>query len=346
MKIILVCDCKIPVSSYDDKARVVRWLGKALTEAGHSVVFMVQEGSDCDFAPVLTYNDKLPLDDQLPADTDIVHFHGDPRHGISRPFLVTQHDNSLKPRSFHPNTVFVSHSHARLHGGSVFVYPGVDFSEYSTPELGAKRLWFHFLGNADKKGRNVRGAIDLAGRVNTRLHVIGGSRVNFRQGFNIPLSPTARFHGTLSPDGRDALLNASKGMIFPVLWQEPFSLGVVESLYFGCPIFGTPYGALPELLGKKIVSKSQTAPTVGTVDAFFSDYGCLSVKKAELLDALKSTEEFDRVKCHEYAVEKFSARRMAQEYLHLYEQVLHHRPLHAHAPEMTEAPGDKLLSMA
>lgn len=97
----------------------------------------------------------------------------------------------------------------------MFVYPGVDFSEYATPELGAKRIWFHFLGNAAKRGRNVRGAIDLAAKMDARLHVIGGSRVNFRQGLSIPMSTSARFHGTLSPGGRDALLNASKGMIFP-----------------------------------------------------------------------------------------------------------------------------------
>ena len=43
------------------------------------------------------------------------------------------------------------------------------------------------------------------------------------------------------------LLQGSRGLIFPVLWHEPFGLAVIESLYFGCPVYATPYGALPEL---------------------------------------------------------------------------------------------------
>jgi glycosyltransferase involved in cell wall biosynthesis len=225
------------------------------------------------------------------------------------------------------------------------VYPGVDFSEYATVELGAKRLWFHFLGNASKRGRNVRGAIDLAAQVNARLHVIGGSRINFRQGISIPLSTAARFHGTLSPGGRDALLNTSKGLVFPVLWPEPFSLSIIESLYFGCPMFGTPFGALPEILGKKITHKDHALTTSGTVDAFYSDYGCLSTKKAELVEALKNSDDFDRAKCHTYALESFSSQRMAQDYLRLYEQVLNGKQLHPTAPEMSETPSDKLFSI-
>jgi glycosyltransferase involved in cell wall biosynthesis len=345
MKIILVCDCKIPVSSYDDKERVVWWLGKELNRLGHQVSFLVRDGSTCDFANVLIYQDKIPLDHQIPADTDLVHFHDEPSQAISKPYLITQHDNSLKARTFDQNTVFVSNSHARLHGGSVFVYHGIDFSDYAIPELNAKRLWYHFLGNTAQRGRNVRGAIDLAAKAGARLHVIGGSRVSFRQGLSIPMSLSARFHGTLSPDGRDVLLNASKGMIFPVLWHEPFSLGVVESLYFGCPIFGTPFGAMPELLGKKIAPKNTPLSVSGTVDAFYADYGCLSVKKTELLEALKNADDFDRVKCHEYAVEKFSSQRMAQDYLRLYEQVLNNKPLHPQSPVIEEAPSDKLLSI-
>jgi hypothetical protein len=44
------------------------------------------------------------------------------------------------------------------------------------------------------------------------------------------------------------LLQGSRGLIFPVLWHEPFGLAVIESLYFGCPVYATPYGALPELV--------------------------------------------------------------------------------------------------
>jgi glycosyltransferase involved in cell wall biosynthesis len=337
MKVVLFCDSKLPVSAYDDKERMVWWLGKELAAMGHVVCFLARKDSVCDFAETLVYQDKKTLDTQLPPDTDLVHFHDEPRQAYCDiPYLTTQHDVVAEPRTFHSNTVFLSASQARLLGGKVFVHPGINWSEYSAPELDAKRKWFHFIGNASKKGRNIRGAIDLAARVNARLHVIGGSRVNFRQGFQIPLSPSARFHGVLSADGRDALLNASKGMIFPVAWHEPFNLGVLESLYFGCPVFGTPYGALPELLGKKMSAKPSNS---GSVEAFYSDYGCLTVNKAELLEQLKNTDDFDRQRCHEYVIEKFNSRRMALEYLLLYEKVLRGESLHSEPVEMKEEAG-------
>ena len=47
---------------------------------------------------------------------------------------------------------------------------------------------------------------------------------------------------------KNRLLQHSKGLIFPVKWDEPFGLAITESLYCGCPVFGTPYGSLPELV--------------------------------------------------------------------------------------------------
>jgi len=345
MKIVLVCASKIPVSAYVDKARIVWWLGKELSKLGHDVSLMMTTSGPCEFANILVYDEKKPLAAQIPPDTDLVHFHDEPPEAIEVPHLFTQHENSSVARTFHPNTVFLSDSHAQMHGGSMFVYPGLDFSEYAAPEMDSKRLWFHFLGNTSQRKRNVRGAIDLAAKVDSRLHVIGGARVNFRQGFSISLSPHARFHGDLSPGGRDAILNASKGHVLPMLWHKPFSLGVLESLYFGCPIFGTPFGALPEMLGKKCVTKNAEATMNGTVDAFFSDYGCLSIKKTELIEAMKNSGDFDRIRCHEYVQDKFSAQRMAYQYLQLYDKVLQNKPLHQHAPVMKDPVDDKLLSI-
>ncbi|MFM8487570.1 MAG: glycosyltransferase, partial [Bacteroidota bacterium] len=276
----------------------------------------------------LVYQEKKPFSEQIPDNTDLIHFHQEPKTDPEIPYLITLHENILTPRSLDRNTVFLSHSHAQLHGGSVFIHPGVDFSAYTSPDFSAKRIWYHFLGNAAKRGRNIRGAIDIAQKSGGRLHVVGGSRVNFRQGFRIPLSSSARFHGMLSPDGRDSILNSSKGLIIPLLWQEPFSLSVVESLYYGCPVFGTPYGALPEQLGKKPTQRQGNFPASGSVEAYYSEVGSLSLKKAELIDAVRAAGEFDPICCHEFAVSGFSARRMTDEYLGLYEQVTRGLPLH------------------
>ena len=345
MNILIVCDSKMPVSPYDDKGRQVWWLGSGLAEAGHNVTLMLREEVACSFAKTLVYQEKKPFSEQIPDNTDLIHFHQEPKTDPEIPYLITLHENILTPRSLDRNTVFLSHSHAQLHGGSVFIHPGVDFSAYTTPDFSAKRIWYHFLGNAAKRGRNIRGAIDIAQKSGGRLHVVGGSRVNFRQGFRIPLSSSARFHGMLSPDGRDSILNSSKGLIIPLLWQEPFSLSVVESLYYGCPVFGTPYGALPEQLGKKPTQRQGNFPASGSVEAYYSEVGSLSLKKAELIDAVRTAGEFDPICCHDFAVSGFSARRMTDEYLGLYEQVTRGLPLHAEAPA-TKGIGDQSLALS
>lgn len=343
MRILLVLNSKIPVQTYDDAERVIWWLGKALVQLGHTVTYLARKGSQCPFASVIPLDDKRPLQEHIPPDIDLVHFHSKPYGEINKPYLITCHENCFDRCVFDRNTVFVSAQHAHRHGGSVFVHHGIDFSEYGTPVLEARRMYFHFLGNAEWSGKNVRGAIDLASKIGARLHVIGGTRVNFRKGLRITLTPNVRFHGTLNPEGRNALMNSSKGLILPVIWHEPFGLALPESLYFGCPVFGTPYGALPEVLGKHEPKKPKKDHGKGVIEAFYSDFGCLAVKKSELLEAVKNADAYDPQKCHDYAVAHFSSERMAKEYLHLYEMVLNGKHLHAHEPTITEAPEDKFL---
>lgn len=343
MRILIAHPVKLPFHSYGGSERVVWWLGKALAQAGHEVTYLVKKGSKCPFAKVLALSDKVPLAAQIPEGTDIVHFHFQTEEEIPVPHLFTLHTNSTEARTFHPNTVFVSRDHARRHGGSVFVHNGFDPDDYGQPLTDNRRMFFHFLGHAAIQVKNVRGAIDIAEAAGERLHVIGGSRINFRQGLRITLSPQVRFHGMLSGDGKNALLQASKGLVFPVLWHEPFGLVVVESLYFGCPVFGTPYGALPELLGSKAGNNGRQWN--GAVDEFHSEFGFLSIKKAEIAEALKEVGHYDPHKCQEYAAAHFSSRRMAADYLKLYEKILAGKPLHAKPPVLAEAPSQRFLPL-
>lgn len=347
MKILLVLNSRIPTQNYDDAERVLWWQGRQLHEMGHEPLLLVKKKSKCTYAPVLFLEEKKPLEAQIPADVDLVHFFYRPPQlalsALGKPYLITNFDNSTAADTFDPNTVFLSASHAARHGAEVFVYPGLDFRDYGEALLDFPRNYFHFLGDAAWGGRNVRGAVDLAARAGTRVHVIGGSRVNFRKGLRITLSPSARFHGVLHRDGRNMLLNGSKGLLFPILWHEPFGLPVVESLYFGCPVFGTPYGALPELLCPK--TNTDNRKWTGQVDACFSEFGCLSVKRSELLDAIRQAGAFSPERCTEYARDCFSAERMARDYLRLYEQILHGTPLHNHSPTLSVAPENKLLRM-
>lgn len=324
MHILIVNTGKIPVTNYGGTERVIWYLGKALVSMGHQVTYLVEEGSHCDFASVLFLNPAKRLAEQVPESVDLVHFQFSPNEAIEKPHLVTVHGNCNDFREFDLNTVFVSRNHAARFGSTSFVHNGLDWNDYGQPDLGNLRSYFHFLGNAAWRVKNVRGSIAVIQATrHEKLKVLGGTRLNFRMGFRLTLSPRVTFCGMVGGAAKNDLLRGSKGLIFPVRWHEPFGLAIIESLYFGCPVFGTPYGALPELVP--------------------SEVGHLSASASELARQVEDAGRYDRKKCHEYAAEHFNAQKMAQAYLEKYEQVLNGRPLNTAPPKLTALQTQKFL---
>ena len=284
MHILLINNSPIPVYGYGGTERVIWDLGKTLVQLGHRVSYLVPDGSSCDFGHVLPIHPDAPWEGQIPADVDIAHFQFNPRTELSRPYLVTEHGNARKPKPLPRNTVFLSRDHAARYGSSEFVYNGLDWSGYGPVDFSLPRPRYHFLGKAAWGVKNVRGAIKVAKLAGVELDVLGGDRINFKRGFRWTLSRKIHFHGMVGGTQKTGLLNASRGLIFPVRWHEPFGLAVIESLYFGCPVFSTPYGALPELVPAdpcepdiviRLVHTGRAFPPPGTPGTFhFGDSEC------------------------------------------------------------------------
>lgn len=318
MHILLVNRAPIPVFAYGGTERVIWDLGKMLAQAGHRVSYLVPPGSSCPFAQVLTLQDNTDWSTQIPDDVDVVHFQFQPEQPetISKPWLMTQHGNSQLGQPLPLNTVFVSRNHALRHGSTVFVHNGLDWSAYGPVNLQNSSAYYHFLGKAAWRVKNVQGAIDVALQTGWPLKVLGGDRLNFRRGFRFTLSPKIHFYGMVGGEDKMGLLRASSGLIFPVRWHEPFGLAVIESLYFGAPVFATPYGALPELVD--------------------SESGVLATSVRELAQGIRHFQSRRQLH-HERAQDLFHARHMAKNYLQRYAQVLNGHHLHAQAPVMCEA---------
>src|SRR5262249_46161384 len=156
---------------------------------------------------------------------DLVHFNFTPPNikNITKPYIITIHGNSNDLREFDLNTVFVSKNHADRYGSDSYVYNGLDWSDYTKPDLSSRRSYFHFLGNAAWRVKNVKGAIDvIKGTKSEKLKVLGGVRFNFKMGLRLTYSLRVRFYGMVGSTKKDKLLNNSKGLIFPVRWPEPF----------------------------------------------------------------------------------------------------------------------------
>jgi glycosyltransferase involved in cell wall biosynthesis len=326
MKILIVCKEIIPARLYGGVERMVWYLGRELAGMGHEVTFLVKEGSSSNFARISHLDMSGKIADQVPDSVDLVHYHYTPEDvaETSKPYLITIHGNRNDFREHDRNAVFVSKDHASRFGSDVYVYNGLDWNDYTIPDLSTARQYFHFLGKAAWRVKNLQGAIDTIKQTRReKLKVLGGLRFNMKMGWRFTLSPRVRFYGMTGGNRKDQLLNHSKGLIYPVRWHEPFGLALIESLYFGCPVFGTPYGALPELIN--------------------SEVGYLSNSAASLADAIENSADFSPRVCHEYARDRFNSKKMTVSYLDIYERVLAGKALNEKPPKLKEIQHEKFL---
>ena len=305
MKIVIVHkNSKIPVRKYGGTQRVSWAEGKTLHAMGHQVVYLVHKGSTCPFGEVIPYNPSRTFNEQIPKDADIVHFHHQPNEKIDKPYMVTIHGNGKAGEVFDRNAVFVSKNHAKRHGSTRYVYNGLDLDQLGQPDLEAHRDGLLFLAKARWGIKNLKGTKEIARMTGKTLHVAGGWKPAF--------SKRVKYYGMVGGEKKNRIIQHSEALVFPVLWHEPFGLAILESMYFGLPVFGTPYGSLPELVGR--------------------ERGFLSKSKSQLAYAIREHNHYDRKKCHEFVGDHFSERKMTEAYLKVFEEVLSGKNLNDYPP--------------
>lgn len=324
--VLIVYRGVIPVKFYGGTQRDIWYEGRELVKMGHKVSYLVKSGSECDFGRIIEFDPEKDIRQQIPEDIDIVHYHDEHPNmdAIDKPYLFTLHGNKNTQEKLPVNTVFISKNHASRFGSEHWVFNGMDWDDYGEVDWNVKRDYFHFLGNAAWRLKNVKGAIRTVTKApGERIDILGGVRFNFEMGIRLTWSPRARFHGMVGGNQKYQLINGSKGLIFPVRWNEPMGLAIIESLYFGCPVFGTPYGSLPEMVTP--------------------EFGFLSNRRSELTEAIKNVDSYDRKRCHEYARETYSSKVMTDHYVRYFEQILNGQPVQDFQPSLKEVQQDKFL---
>ncbi|MEQ8363356.1 MAG: glycosyltransferase [Cyclobacteriaceae bacterium] len=324
MNILIALKSVIPALKYGGIERAVWYLGKELSKSGHQVTFLAAPGSYCDFANIIPFETGKRLNDHIPDDIDIIQFEFIPEEEVNKPYVVNLQINSPADAILDLNTIFVSKNHANRYGSESYVYNGMDWDDYGKPDFVSRRNYFHFLGKAAWRVKNVKGAIHTVQHLKgEKLKVLGGTRLNIKMGFRLTLDPNIRFYGMVGGEQKYNLLKRSKGLIFPVRWHEPFGIAITESLYFGCPVFGTPYGSLPELVPNEL--------------------GHLSSNLVDLAEAVRNVDSYSREKCHEYARDVHNSSVMADAYLVKYEKVLNGEKLNLTPPKLVALQEEKFL---
>lgn len=307
MNILIVNNTSIPVKEYGGSERIIWWLGRELVRLGHKVSYLVTAGSSCPFADVLVWDRNKPLNDQIPNDIDLVHLNFQTNEQLKKPYLITHHGNFHPHETFNINTVFVSKNHAERNGSATYVYNGIDPDDYSPVDFNYQRKYLLFLGWATRPEKNLKDCLYIARKTKNVLAVVGGKDKWFKR------RPWVEYKGFIGGEEKNNILRNCKALLFPVRWHEPFGIALLESLYFGSPVFGSCYGALPEVITPEV--------------------GFLSNSRAELVRAVNRLDEFSPKRCHEYICDQFTSKHLAQRYLELYQKVLSGQTLNPTPPK-------------
>jgi glycosyltransferase involved in cell wall biosynthesis len=111
--------------------------------------------------------------------------------------------------------------------------------------------------------------------------------------------PQAVCCGELGHEAKVALLSGARAMLFPIQWEEPFGLVMIESMLMGTPVIAFRHGSAPEVIEDGVT-------------------GYLVDSTEEMAQCIKRVDHIDRARCRERARERFSTQRMASEYASLY----------------------------
>jgi glycosyltransferase involved in cell wall biosynthesis len=117
------------------------------------------------------------------------------------------------------------------------------------------------------------------------------------------LGDSVHYVGEVPHDEKLRLLAGARATLFPIRWNEPFGLVMIESLACGTPVLAFPEGAAPEVIDH------------GTT-------GFLCDDEADMADAVASVGEIDRSACRAAVEGYFSTTRMVAEHLELFAELI------------------------
>jgi glycosyltransferase involved in cell wall biosynthesis len=116
--------------------------------------------------------------------------------------------------------------------------------------------------------------------------------------------------GEVGPSEKKLLLGSARCLLNPIAWAEPFGMVMVEALACGTPVVATPRGAVPEIVRHGVT-------------------GFIATGEDSLAAAVDRSADLDRHDCRRAVEGHFSATRMVNDHVLLYEQLLENDPLSA-----------------
>lgn len=324
----------IPPQAYGGIESMIADLATGLIERGHEVTIIGagHNGTPARFLRTLDAPRPEQLGEPFPEvlhiakaarlladlDVDVVHDHtlSGPLLAIGRkgPTVVTMHgpsDGELADyyRALGDAVSLVAISNAQRARApdlnwAGMVYNGIRVADYPFQER--KDDFLLFVGRfTPAKGPHL--AIDAARAAGWRLLLAG--KLNeppeheyFDAEIAPRLGPDVRYVGEADADGKRRLFANAACLLFPIQWEEPFGLVMVEAMACGTPVVALEAGSVPE-----VIAEGRT--------------GVVCAEPAELPDAIERAVRLNPADCREHVARNFDLDVMAAGYEEVYRRL-------------------------
>jgi glycosyltransferase involved in cell wall biosynthesis len=327
----------VPPKLYGGTERVVSYLTEELVNQGHEVTLFASGDSVTKARLISPCEQSLRLDaacidhlahhvlllEQVSREApnfDMIHFHVDYMH-----FPLSRHNHLPNVTTLHgrldlPDLVplykdfrempLVSISNAQRIplpwvNWQATVYHGLPEDLYELHP--GEGRYLAFLGRiSPEKGVDV--AIEIAKRVGIELRIAAKiDRVDepyYRETIE-PLLDDSRieFVGEIGEAEKNEFLGNAMALLAPGDWPEPFGLVMIEAMACGTPTVGLGRGSIPE-----VIDDGKSGFAIQNVD--------------EAVAAVNKIHDLSRRTCRETFTQRFTASRMARDYVEVYHRLL------------------------
>ena len=325
----------VPPRLYGGTERIVSYLTEELVAQGHEVTLFASGDSLTDAKlvpccpralrldpsmrdPIPSYMLMLDKVRRMASQFDMLHFHIDQFHfplfnETAARTVTTLHGRQDLPDLKQLYTGFPDMPLVSISGAQRLPIAGANFADtvlhgiptdLLMPTLHARGGYLAFLGRISPEKRPDR-AIKIAGAIGLPLKIAAKiDRVDeayFETEIRPLLSlPGIEYIGEIDERSKSKFLGDAQALLFPIDWPEPFGLVMIEAMACGTPVLGFRKGSVPE-----VIDDGVTGYVVDSVDEAILKFGSLL--------------RLDRGRVRRRFEERFTAARMAHDYVGIYE---------------------------
>ena len=328
----------VPPKLYGGTERVVYYLIEELAKLGHEVSLFASGDSKTSAKLIADVPEALRLkqegcEDMLAPhiaqlqnvleranEFDIIHFHNDYLHfpftnNLKVPHVTTLHGKLTIPELQLVYNKFTSQPVVSISDNQRKPLPQANFVATVYHGL-PKNLftagngeggYFAFLGRiSPEKGCDK--AIEIAISTNTPIKIAAKIDKADTDYFQEKIKhlfdhPLVNYIGEINEVQKGEFLGKAKALLFPINWNEPFGIVLIEAMACGTPVIAWNMGSVPE-----IIEDGKSGFVVDSME--------------QMISAVNKLSSIERTSVRKAFEERFTARRMATDYLKVYDDLI------------------------